>query len=44
MFEYGSEKKVDKEEIKGRVITVVITLASATGLFAILYWAAASGV
>jgi hypothetical protein len=44
MFEYVSEKKhLDKEEIKGKVLTAVITLASAAGLFAVLYWAA-SGV
>jgi len=41
MFEYVSEKKhINKEELRGRVITVVVTLASASGLFAVLYWAA----
>ena len=44
MFEYVNAKKVmDKEEIKGKVIAAVITLASAAGFFTVLYWAT-SGV
>ncbi len=44
MFEYVTAKKeMDKSEIKSKVITAVITLASTAGLFAVLYWAA-SGV
>jgi hypothetical protein len=44
MFEYISDKKVlDKEEIKGKVITTVLTLASAAGLFTVLYWVASGG-
>jgi hypothetical protein len=42
MFEYVSPKKVDKAEIKGRILTVIITLVSAGGIFAILIWAATS--
>ena len=43
MFEYVTPKKgFDKDEIKGKVITAVVTLAGAAGLFAVLYWAAAS--
>lgn len=44
MFEYVTEKKVDKEEFKGKVITVVLTLAFATGLFTVLYYWVNSGV
>ena len=44
MFEYVTEKRVDKEEIKGRVITTVLTLASAAGLFTVLYYWVNSGV
>jgi hypothetical protein len=44
MFEYVTEKKVDKEEFKGKVITAVLTLAFATGLFTVLYYWVNSGV
>jgi len=41
MFEYVDPKKgFDKEELKTKVLTVVITLISAVGLFAVLYYAA----
>ncbi len=44
MFEYVSGKKsVDKDEVKSRVLTVIITLVSASALFAVLYYAASSG-
>jgi hypothetical protein len=44
MFEYvNPQKGFNKEELKGKVIAVVVTLASAAGLFTVLYWAA-SGV
>jgi len=43
MFEYVNEKKgLSRDEIKTKVITVVVTLASAAGLFAVLYWATSS--
>jgi len=41
MFEYVNPKKgFDREEIKGKVITAVVTLAAAAGLFTMLYWVA----
>ena len=44
MFEYVSPKKgYDKEQIKNRVLTVIITLICAAGIFAVLYYAASSG-
>ena len=43
MFEYVTPKKgYDKDEIKGRVLTVIITLFAAAGLFAVLYYATGS--
>lgn len=43
MFEYVNPKKNDKDAVKSRVLTVIITLVSASALFAVLYYAASSG-
>jgi len=43
MFEYVGPRKHDKDEIKGKILTVIITLVSAAGLFAVLYYATGSG-
>ena len=43
MFEYVGEKKaMDKDEIRSRVLTVIVTIVSAGGIFALIYWAASS--
>lgn len=44
MFEYVSAKKQhDKDEIKGKVLTVLLTLVGAVALFAVLFYAAQAG-
>ena len=44
MFEYvGPKKGLDKEQVKSRVLTVILTLVGAAGLFAALYYATRSG-
>jgi hypothetical protein len=44
MFEYVSPKKADKEQVRNRVITVILTLIGAVVIFGLLYWAASSGI
>jgi len=44
MFEYVSPKKhLDRDEVRNRVLTVIVTLVTAGGLFAVLYYAASAG-
>lgn len=44
MFEYVSPKKgIDKEQVRNRVLTVIVTLLSAGAIFAVLYYATSSG-
>ena len=43
MFEYVNPKP-DKERTKTRVLTVIVTLISAAGVFEVLYYAASSGM
>jgi hypothetical protein len=39
MFEYIEPQKPDKETLKGRIITALVTVAFTAGLFAAIYWA-----
>ena len=44
MFEYVSAKKErDPDAIKTKVITAILTLVGAAGIFAVLYYAAKAG-
>ena len=43
MFEYVNPQK-DKEQVKTRILTVIVTLISAAGVFAVLYYATSSGL
>ena len=43
MFEYVNPPK-DKEQVKTRLLTLIVTLISAAGVFAFLYYAASSGL
>ena len=44
MFEYVNPKREhDADAIKSKVITVIITLVGAAGIFAVLYYAAKAG-
>jgi hypothetical protein len=44
MFEYINPKKeYDKEEVRSKVLTLIVTLVSAVGVFAVLYYAASAG-
>lgn len=44
MFEYVGPKKADKDQVRTRVITVIVTLIGAALIFGLLYWAASSGI
>jgi len=44
MFEYVNPKKgMDKEDVKTKLLTLIITVVAAAGLFAVLYYAASVG-
>ena len=43
MFEYvGPKKGMDKDELRNRILTVIVTLIAAGGIFAVIYYAAGS--
>ncbi len=43
MFEYVNGPPKDKDTVRTRVLTLIVTLISAAGLFAVLYYAASAG-